>query len=194
MPFGDELGDATLGRSQLPSAWRAAADPGELGLGSFRPKAGAELLEDGEGGGQRLPGVAAALRTTLRHPQCEQSARALEWGRNALVLGERSLQRREGEWELTPSGVEQTSAASRRSERGGAVEPSRPPLEADEKPLRLVEPAEHDQRLDLVGDEADCSRLPDAGGLHPLDQRPEVAIGLGRVPERQLEEPERGDA
>ena len=64
----------------------------------------------------------------------------------------------------------------------------REPHEPPEERLRLGEPPDPDQRLDLVGDEAQVTGLADASRTALLDQWPQLVVRLGWIAEREREE------
>ena len=192
-PLGDELGDPTLGRRQLAVGCGSAADPAELGSGFLRPERRAELLEDLHRLVQGRPRVPLALGTPLRPTEGQERAGAVERHRHARVLCQSLLERPECAFAVACCCREQPATAQPGGERRSAIERAASLLEPPETLLGLVQPSERDERLDLVGDEADRPRLADSGREQPLSLRSEHAGGLLRPIEGELEQAERPD-
>ena len=57
-------------------------------------------------------------------------------------------------------------------------------FEPPEEGLRLGEPPDPDQSLDLVGDEAQVTGLADASRPTPIDQWSQLVVRLGWIAER----------
>ena len=177
-----ELGDAPLDRGQLSPPGGAAADPRELGARSLDPDGCAELLEDRERLPERLPGCAPLPRAPLRRAEREKRPRALERHRSSLVLAERLLEGDNGAVEVGLLGCDQAVTASGGRPGGRSIERRTTVLVPREHGLRLLEPSEGHECLDVVGNEAH-RRAPEQAAVRvPGNEWPEV-----RGPPRPLE-------
>ena len=145
---------------------------------------------------ERRAGPRLLLRAALRRPEAEERPCSLErHSRRAraargLVRTRRARRRRRRD-----AASRRAAAAIRGGERRDAVEGAAPLLEPGE---RALAPRPHrpraDERLDLVGNEADRARLADAGGEEPLALGSEQPRHLAGPAERELEDAERPDA
>ena len=161
---------------ELPSAWRAAADPGELGLGSSPSKGGRRAPRRRRGqddAGAFSRAWRRRFARALRHPMPSECARA------AQEIGSERARARQargrapgGRVELAPSVVEpRTWAASATQRARRTVDHSRPPLRGGRESLLRVDRARPStfSACRSRRDEADCST---AGCRRPPSSRP----------------------
>ena len=119
--FADERGDAALGLGQVVGA-RATADACELGACLLGPQRDAESLEACERVFERGAGDAAFLGASLGLAEREQGAGVLEGIGDSGVLGERSLEAREGAFEVASCGELEAATAAENRERPGPIQ------------------------------------------------------------------------
>src|SRR5437773_1554582 len=125
----------------------------------LRPQGGAELLESRQRVTQCLSRRRALPRTALDRAEREQRSCVLERHWHQLVCGQRLLERSERDVDLAACRGEKPAAAAGRGERRRAVQGTPVFLEPAEKHCGILHSSEREQRLDLIGHEADCSRL-----------------------------------
>ena len=86
---------------------------------------------------------------------------------------------------------QQSATASGSGEGGRPVEPPCPALDQIEQCPGLVQPAERDQRLDVVEHETHRTRLSDPALLEPLGEGAELPMRRAGIPQRELEQADR---
>jgi hypothetical protein len=163
--FADERGDAALGLGQVVGA-RATADARELGACLLGPQRDAESLEASERVFERGAGGAAFLGASLGLAEREQGAGMLEGIDCSGVLGERSLEAREGAFEVASCGELEAATAAENRERPGPIQGPRARLPVFEDRFRLRE---------LTGRISASSRSPSSkrmpGSVKPRSSR-----------------------
>ena len=189
----DKAGDPLLGGRQ-PAGGGAPADPGELGPRPLGPEPCADRLEDRPRLFERAPRVRLPLEPPLNRAQHDQRARTLERDgqvpvelERGLRVGERGVQIRSGRGEQCP-------AARRRRTHSEPVKALAGLLPRNEYLLRIFQPTDAGQRLDGVrhGHDVRQPGIDRRGAQKSLRDRPQPLHRRGVVPERQLQEPERG--
>src|SRR5919106_6094405 len=148
--LGDEGGDPPLGRGQALLA-PASPDPPQLGTGTAPPPAGTALLEERNRFLDRLAGRALPSHSPPEGADCEQRAGATQRVSDRLVLPDRLLEQREPPLHVASRGRHQPAAAQRLREHPLAPEAHAVRFPAIERRRRIVETAEREQRLHVVG-------------------------------------------
>ena len=100
-------------------------------------------------------------------------------------------QRRERGVGVPASGLEEAPTAGRGRDSRRPLKLSRTALDQVEERLRFVEPAERDQRLDVVEHESHRARFPDAALLEPRDKRTKLPMHRLGIAQRELEQAKR---
>jgi hypothetical protein len=164
---GDQDGDAPLGRRQSFFA-HAPADPSQLGTRLLDPRGCSELLEAAERGVDRLSGRALPPCAPEDYSEREQGATASERIADFVVLRRCLLERRDCLIDSTPRRSDEPAAARHVGEHPLPGEPRRIRFPEVDDSHRIIDPAELEQRLRVVGGPrprvrrtpAECRRLP----------------------------------
>jgi hypothetical protein len=175
--LGDQLGDATLGRGQRPRAWRAAADPGELGGGPGRPQPRTKPVEQRQRLLERLAGGPLLPAAAPHHPERQQGTGPLERPAEPVVRNQRALQLRQCTIEVTTGGLDQPAGPGGGGQRERPVQRTTPRLQVLGQRGRLVQLAQLHQRIQLGPDQARPGRLADTHVAEALQQRAELGVG-----------------
>src|SRR6266536_6157579 len=189
-PFRDERRDATLGRRKRVRRKRPTADSAQLHASLFRPERGAQVLEDTQGGAERLPRRAQLLRAPLRGSLRKQRARKLERVFGSGVLHERLVEQIVGTAEVARGRMKQRTTTGGDRQRPGPIERVAPALQPGGLSLGLLQLAGCHERVEQSGRLPLLSRLAVPDRFAEVARLPERRQGIAGTAEGELDEAE----
>src|SRR5207244_4448780 len=146
----DDFRDPPLGRRQIASARSTAADAAELSARLLRPQPGPKLLEDVQRPLERVACLLPAAGPPLRDALCEHRPGEVERLRQVLVHEEGVRVGGERRIEVALRGEDQPLAAPCARLSVWALGTARALLKICQKPARLRELAQLDERFDRI--------------------------------------------
>src|SRR5262245_2187497 len=159
LALGDKCCHAFLGGCEGAGTRRPAANPLELSASALGPERSADALKNGERLLERCARLAPPLESSLRRAEREQCATALERELDLSMQTERFRIRAKRGLEIDCLRREQPTAPCAVSERRDALQPARVVLIPAEKLGGVLASPEPDERLDVVDDKRDHTRL-----------------------------------